>query len=209
MNTAIRWRIITLQVVMVVVLAFASGFALFQGAFVTGMVHDQLAAQSIYFPPQSAVVAGGALDPAEFSDISQYAGQQVDNGVKAKAYGNGFIGRHLQKVANGYTYATIGQLSAPINAELANTPKTDPNYAVLQGKLATISAQRDTLFKGEMLRATLLNAWGWDTMGIYVTYAGFFLMIAALVVLGALSYELLFVARRIENTATAMKPATA
>ena len=209
MNTAVRWRIITLQVAMVVVLAFSSGFALFEGSFVTGMVHDQLAAQQIYFPPQSAVVAGGALDPAEFSDITQYAGQQVDNGTKAQAYAQGFLGRHLQAIAGGKTYAQMGSLSAPISAQLAITPKTDPNYAVLQGQLATIAGQKASLFQGEMLRSTLLNAWGWSQLGLYTTFAGFFLMIVALGVLGALTFELLFAGRKIETTTRALKPVTA
>ena len=209
MNKAIKWRIVTLQAMLVAVLAFASGFALFEGAFVTGMVNDQLAAQKIFFPPQSTVVAGGALDPAEFGDITQYAGQQVDNGEKAKAYGNGFIGRHIAKVAGGLTYAQMGTLSGPVNAELATTAKTDPNYAVLQAKLATIAGQKTTLFTGEMLRGTLLNAWGWSQMGMYTTFAGLVLMGAALIVLGALVFELFFADRKLESTAKVLKQATA
>ena len=47
MKKDIRWRIVTLQSLLVVVLAAASGFALYEGSFVTGMVHDQLVAQKI------------------------------------------------------------------------------------------------------------------------------------------------------------------
>ena len=211
MNKSVRWRIITLQATMVAVLAFASGFALFEGGFVTGMVHDQLAAQQIFFPAQSAVVAGGALDPAEFGDITQYAGQQVDSGVKAQAYGNGFIGRHLAKIANGLTYSQVGALAGPVNAQLAATPKTDPNYPVLQAQLATIAGQKAALFQGEMLRSTLLNAWGWSQLGMFTTFAGYFLMLATLVVLGALAFELFFARRRenVDTTAKAFIPATA
>lgn len=104
MNSAIRWRIVTLQAILVVILAAASGFLLFEGSFVTSMVHDELASQQISFPPASEIKAGGALDPAEFpAEIRQYAGQPLDNGDKAKAYANDFIGKHLQGVAGGLT----------------------------------------------------------------------------------------------------------
>ncbi len=32
--------------------------------------------------------------------------------------------------------------------------------------------RKTTLFTGEMLRATLLDSWGWKTLGLYTTYAG-------------------------------------
>ena len=85
MNAAIRWRIVTLQAVMVVVLAAAGGFALYEGTFVTGMIHDELVSQQISFPGTDQIKAGGALDPAKFSaEIRNYAGQPVDNGDKAR-----------------------------------------------------------------------------------------------------------------------------
>src|SRR5438309_1559482 len=112
-NKQIRWRIISLQAMLVVILAAASGFLFFQGNFVTGMVHDQLVAQKIFFPGTDQIKAGGALDPAKFStEVTQYAGQQVDNGDKAKAYGQGFIGVHLQGVAGGKTYSEVSSANS-------------------------------------------------------------------------------------------------
>jgi hypothetical protein len=93
----------------------------------------------------------------------------------------------------------MGSKISAANAELAATPKTDPNYATAQSKVATLNGQRDTLFKGEMLRGTLLNSWGWWTVGSYTTFAGIGLMIAALGVLGALVFELLIAVRRPES----------
>ena len=61
MNKEIRWRILSLQAMLVVILAAASGFLFFQGNFVTGMVHDQLVAQKIFFPGTDQVKAGGDL----------------------------------------------------------------------------------------------------------------------------------------------------
>src|ERR1700730_2993485 len=132
-NKAIRWRIITLQSMLVVILAAASGFLFFQGNFVTGMVHDQLVAQQIYFPGTDQIKAGGALDPAKFSaEIRSYAGQQVDNGDKARVYGNDFIGVHLAGIAGGMTYSEVSSAASAANKQLAATPPTAPHYATPQ-----------------------------------------------------------------------------
>ncbi len=208
MNSAIRWRIISLQAIMVVVLAAASGFAFVEGTFVTGQVHDQLVAQQIFFPGADQIKAGGALDPAEFpQEIRDQAGNQVTDGNQARIYANDFIGKHLQGVAGGLTYAGVGTKVSQLNAQLATTPKDDPTYATIQKQITTLNAQRDVLFKGEMLRSTLLNAYGWWTIGVYTTYAAIGLMIAAIGVLGALVFELFVAARKPERIKVAQKVA--
>ena len=206
MNKAIRWRIISLQAMLVVILAASSGFLFFQGNFVTGMVHDQLVAQKIFFPGTDQVKAGGALDPAKFpAELTQYAGQQVDNGDKARVYAQDFIGEHLQGVAGGQTYSQVSSANSAVQKQLAATPTTDPNYATLQTQAATLAGQKTTLFMGEMLRGTLLNSWGWWTVGVYTAYAAVGLMIAALGVLGALVYELVIAGRKPETLKVAQK----
>jgi hypothetical protein len=186
-----RWRIITLQVVMVVVLAFITGFLYWGNQFTTGQVRDQLVAQQIYFPDKSQIKTGGALDPAEFpAEIRQYAGTQVDNGDKARVYANDFIGVHLTKVANGQTYAQV-------SSALQKDPKN-----------ATLAAQKTTLFQGEMLRSQLLQAYAWWTMGVYAGYAAVGTALATLAVFGALVFEI-FVALRRPVKVTARKEAIA
>lgn len=208
-NNAIRWRIISLQSVMVIVLAAAAGFAFYEGNFVTNMVREELTAQQISFPPASQVKTGGALDPAEFpQEIRDQAGNQVTTGDQAKIYANDFIGKHLAGVAKGQTYAQVSSLGQTISAQIAATPKTDPNYANLQAQLATVNGQKATLFQGEMLRSTLLNSYGWWTLGTYATYAGIGLLIAAIGVFGALVFELLIVGRKEESVRVA-KPVAA
>ena len=183
MTKGLRWRIVSLQVIVVLVLGFCAGFAFWSSSFINGMVHDELVAQKISFPPASEIKAGGALDPAEFSqEIRNYAGQQVDNGDKARVYANDFIGVHLTKVANGQTYS---QVSA---ASLA-----DP-------KNATLAAQANTLFKGETLRGLLLNAYGWSQVGLYAFFAAIGLTVAAIATLATLVFELLVAPRRVEAT---------
>jgi hypothetical protein len=204
-NKAIRWRIISLQAILVVVFAAASGFAFYEGTFVTNMIHDELVAQQIYFPGADQIKPGGALDPAKFSqEIRNYAGQQVDNGDKARVYANDFIGKHLDSVAGGKTYSQVSTQLITDNAKLATMQPTDPGYADLQKQINTESAQRTTLFQGDTLRSSLLNAYGWYTFGTYTIYAAVGLMLAALVVLGALVFELFF-AKKPETFKVAQK----
>jgi hypothetical protein len=186
-SKGLRWRIVSLQVIVVLVLGFCAGFLFWGSGFVNGMVHDQLVAQKISFPPASQIRAGGALDPAEFSaEIRNYAGQPVDNGDKARVYANDFIGIHLAKVANGQTYS---QVSAAAQANPTDT------------KLA---GQVNTLFKGETLRGLLLYAWGWSQVGLYALYAAIALTVATIAVFGTLVFELLMAPRR--ETATRRHP---
>src|SRR6202162_2355099 len=158
-NKAIRWRIVSLQAMLVIILMGASGFLFYEGSFVTGMVKDELTAQQVFFPGTDQIKAGGSLDPAEFSqEIRDQAGNQVTDGNQARIYANDFIGKHLTSVAGGLTYAGVGTKVSQLNAQLPATSKDDSNYAALQKQITTLNAQRDTLFKGETLRSILLNA---------------------------------------------------
>ena len=174
MTKGLRWRFITLMAALVIILGGASALLINEGTFVNNTIHDQLVAQNIYFPAASTEVPGGALDPAEFPDLQQYAGQQLDSGTKAKAYAEGFLGRHLTAVAGGKTYSQIDTKSGTA------------------ADIAKATAQKATLFQGETLKNMLLNAWGWSMLATYTTYGGYALLIAALVVLVALVYELFF-----------------
>lgn len=118
--------------------------------FATTTVRSELSAQKVYFPPKGSP----GLDPAQFPDLQQYAGQLVDNGPKAKAYANGFIARHLQKVAGGKTYAEVSALALK-----------DPTNQQLQ-------QQKATLFQGETLRGLLLgDGYAYWTFGMLAMYA--------------------------------------
>lgn len=168
MTTGLRRRVLILQVGLIGILSFVAGFLFWANSFSHNMVGDQLSAQQIFFPQAGSK----ALPASEFPDLQQYGGQQVVNGDQAKAYADGFIGRHLQGVANGQTYS---QVSA---AAIAN-----PSDQKLAG-------QKQTLFMGETLRGLLLNAYGWWQVGQYALYAAIGLVIAAGAVLLALVFEL-------------------
>ncbi|MBJ7601557.1 MAG: hypothetical protein DLM67_01605 [Candidatus Nephthysia bennettiae] len=97
MSKEVRFRIIALQAVMVLVFAFCAGFLYWGSGFVNGMIHDQLAAQQIYFPA-SGSASIKALPAADAAAVQAYAGQQVLTGDQAKVYANSFIGVHLNAV---------------------------------------------------------------------------------------------------------------
>ena len=129
-----------------VILAVAGGLLLWGSAYVHNTVTNQLAAQQIYFPSQSAFAhpkAGTEITPNMIPSVSQYAGQQLLTGQQAEAYADHFIAQHITDMAGGKTYS---QLSAESLAQ--------PNNTQLAGLVATV-------FKGETLRSMLLNAYGW------------------------------------------------
>jgi hypothetical protein len=149
-------------VMLTLVLLVAGGLLMWGYSFANSNVHDQLAAQQIYFPAKGS----DALKPAAIGPyLDQYAGQQLVNGAQAKAYADHFIAVHLSEVAGGKTYA---QVSAEAQA--------DPTNAALQ-------AQVNTLFKGETLRGMLLNAYAFWQIGQIALYAAIASFVAAAVML--------------------------
>jgi hypothetical protein len=171
MTSGLRWRIFVLQVGLIGILAFVSGFAFWASSFATSTVHDQLAAQQIYFPAAGSA-ALTALPKVDDIAMTQYAGQELLTGAQAQVYANNFINVHLGEIGAGKTYS---QLSAAAAAAPTNTK--------LAGEVATI-------FKGTTLRSMLLNAYGWSEIGMFAGYAAIGLAIAAVAVLGAFLFEI-------------------
>lgn len=159
---------ILLGVMATIALLGASALGWVGYRFATSEVRTELSEQKVYFPPKGSP----AFDPAEFPDIQKYAGQLVDNGPKAKAYANGFINRHLQKVAGGKTYAEVSTMALQ-----------DPTNTTLQ-------QQKAVLFQGETLRGLLLgDGYAYWTFGMIALYASLAalagaVVMAALVCLG-------------------------
>jgi hypothetical protein len=170
MNRALRFRIITLQVLLFLVFGFCAGCLCWGSSFVTGMIHDQLAAQKISFPARDSA-AIKALPAQDAAAMDRYAGQQLTTGDQAQVYADNFIAVHLTEVAGGETYSQV-----------STAAQADPQNAKL-------AAQANTLFKGEMLRSTLLNAWGWSQVGMYALFAAIGLTVATAAVLVALVLE--------------------
>jgi len=112
---------------------------------------DEAAASSWYEEKQSACVV-------------KYAGEPLNTGKQAECYANDYIGLHVKAVADGQTYADLGtpqrELAAKVDAADAST------RPALAAQLATITEQRDTLFKGETLRGLLLTSYGFSVFGV-------------------------------------------
>lgn len=152
-----------LSVIAAVLLISLGSMALWAHNFTGNMVKSELAAQKIYFPEKGSP----ALDPKEFPELQKYAGQLVDTPEEAKAYANGYIGRHLEKTAGGKVYA-----------EISAEARKDPTNVTLQ-------KQKETLFQGETLRGILLGTgYGFGTMGKIAGIAAYTMFTGALLLLG-------------------------
>jgi hypothetical protein len=171
MTKGLRWRIFVLQIGLIGILGFVTGFAFWASSFATSQVRDQLTAQQIFFPAAGSK-AITSLPAADATAMTVYAGQQLTDGVQAQTYANHFIGVHLSEIAGGKTYA---QVSAAAQA--------DPTNAKLAGQV-------QTLFRGETLRGLLLNSYGWWQVGTYALYAAIGLLVAAVVVFLAFLFEI-------------------
>ncbi len=148
--------------VVAVVLIVLGGLAVFGGNFGRQNVTDRLAPERVFFAPLSA------MSPQEKASVGDFAGQQVTTGPQAEAFSR-YIAGHLEFINDGKTYA---ETSAAARVE-----GLDPKVA------ADLSAKADTLFKGEMLRSTMLNAYGWWTVATIALFAGYVMIGAGLILL--------------------------
>ena len=154
------------------VLLAAAGGLFYAHGFVHGEVHDQLAAEKISFPAAGSKSLA-ALPAADQTVVAQYAGQQLTTGAQAEVFADHYIAVHLQKIGGDKTYS-----------ELSAESIANPTDAVLKAKV-------DAVFRGEMLRAALLNAYAFDTMALVAYYAAFGALgaAAALLILAALGFR--------------------
>ena len=160
------------------ILIVAGGLLTWAHTFVSDEVHNQLAAQKVYFPTTS----DPELKLPAFAAVRQYAGQQLLTGDQAEVYADHFIANHLKAIGGGQTYA-----------QLSSKALASPNDTKLQGQVAT-------MFKGETLRGLLLNAYAFGKMGYIAGIAAIaaFGSAVMMLILGGLG---LWHARRVPPTA--------
>ena len=171
--------------VVTVVMFVAGGLLMWGSNFASDYVYDELSSQNISFPDAESLNGEGR------ADLVKYAGEQVTTGPQAEAYAS-FINGHLEGIADGQTYADLGTVERAAKAAVTEAVDNgQPQTAVeeLQNKADGVTAQRDSLFRGETLRGLLLTAFAWSTVGMIAGYAaiGAFIaaaMMAVLVVLG-------------------------
>ena len=73
--------------VIAVVLLAVGGLMVWGHVYIDHQVHNQLAAQKIFFPPKGSP----AIAAAPFAAMGKYAGQQLTTGAQAETYANHFI----------------------------------------------------------------------------------------------------------------------
>ena len=164
-----------------VVLLVAGGLLTWGSRFADDYVGRELSSQNITFPDAAALEEEGR------TDLLDHAGQQVTTGAEAEAYAS-YIGGHLEDIAGGATYADLGTTQRAASAavqEAIDAGESQSTIDELQAEVDTITAQRDSLFRGETLRGLLLSTFAWSTIGTIAGIAAIaaFVAAAAMVVL--------------------------
>ena len=141
---------------LVVGLLAAGGLLMWGYSFANSSVHDQLAAQQIYFPPSSVWAHAtknnsGEIQARMIPYLKQYSGQQLLTGQQAEAYANHFIAYHLDNMPYHGVYSKVSA------ANMAATPGSTQQK--------TLSALATTSFQGTTLRGLLLEAFAFWTIG--------------------------------------------
>jgi hypothetical protein len=147
--------------------------AIFGGLFALDNVRDRLEPQNISFG------AASEMTPEERAEVGEFAGQKVDTGPEAEAYSR-YIGLHLAEISGGKSYAELGGPLFALEAQIEEATAAGEDTTAMEEELAGLQGQRDTVFKGETLRAILLNAYGWWTVGQITLYVGIGAVIAGL-----------------------------
>jgi hypothetical protein len=145
--------------------------------FASNYVTTQLSEQNITFKTADQLTD----EEKKSACLVQYAGQKLTTGKQAECYANDFIGLHVKSIAGGKTYADLGAPQSQLQQQVAAAQKSnDPNLPDLQKQLATVTAQRETLFKGETLRGLLLTSYGFSVFGEKAGQAALVSYLAAL-----------------------------
>jgi hypothetical protein len=171
-------------VVAMVAFLIAGGLLTWGYRFSDDYVSNELSSQNITFPTAEALEGQGREDLVKFAD------NRLDTGAEAEAYAS-YIDGHLEGIADGATYAELGAPeTAAKDAVTAAIDAGSPQAEIdeLQATADEVSAQRNSLFKGETLRGLLLSAYAWSTVGTIAGIAaiGAFLAAGVMAVLVAL-----------------------
>ena len=158
-------------------------------SFASEAVSSQLEAQEITFP----AVTG---NPDESADITKFFADNGDlilsNAAQAQMYADHYLGFHLSKMP---TYAAASAANRAASAAIA----TNPNDPTLKAEAASKLAMVDTVFKGTMLRGTLLTAYAFGTLGSIAAIAALVSLAGALVMLFLSILGLLHIRRTPED----------
>jgi hypothetical protein len=163
-------------------LLLVAGIVLTSNAnFANSYVRDQLSAQNISFKTADTLTAEEKARPC----LVEFAGQKLTTGKQAECYANDFIGLHLESTAGGKTYAELGVPQTQLRTQVAEAQKAGNTEQVtaLQKQLTEVTAQRETVFKGETLRGLLLTSFGFSEFGRKAEQAALVVFFAAALML--------------------------
>ena len=136
--------------------------------FAKNYVHDQMVQQQITF------TAADKLSEEEKTRacLVEYAGQLMTTGKQAEGYANNYIGLHLANMGAGTPYAgmsysALGGAQNELKAQITAATEAGDTAKVteLNATLTKVNGQRETVFKGEMLRGVLLTSYGFSELG--------------------------------------------
>lgn len=190
--------------------AFAGGQ--FASSFVGSQLKDQgitfPAAEAI---EAQSVDNGGSLTADDVEAMKKYAGEQMSTGAQAKVWADNYIAAHMRGSAQGAgvpddkaTFNGIGEYAEEVQAQLAEEIKADNPQAseaqvsdLVAAEISNPESEYDkaqqvsqlnglksgTFFQGNMLRGTLLSAYGWGLIGTIARIAGVGLAVIGVVLL--------------------------
>lgn len=141
------------------------------GLYVRDNVQSQLTAQEITFAPK-----GSEGLPA---DIQSYGGTQVVNGSQAKVFADDYIAEHISGTLAGAAADDPRLEGVSTYSQISSVSRANPGDQKLEGLV-------ETVFRGEMLRGSLLGAWGWWTFATIMLWSGVGLLGYAFIVGGGL-----------------------
>ncbi len=132
--------------------------------FAKTYVTDQLSQQNISFKTVDKLTDEEKAKPC----LVEYAGQPLTTGKQAECYANEFIGLHLKSSAGGKTYAEIGDRPERAARPGRRSPEGRRRQPAptCRSSSTDVTAQRETLFKGETLRGLLLTSYGFSVFGV-------------------------------------------
>jgi hypothetical protein len=174
-----------------VFLLIAAGLLNWGANFASSAVSSQLEAQEITFP----AVTGNADETADITKFFADNGDKVLSDAKqAQMYADHYLGFHLSKMP---TYAAASAANRAAGAAVA----ANPNDPALKVEAAAKAGMVETVFKGTMLRGTLLTAYAFGTLGSIAGISALVALVGSLVMLFLSILGLLHI-RRVPEDAT-------
>jgi hypothetical protein len=174
-----------------VFLLIAAGLLNWGASFAADSVASQLEAQEITIP----AATGNAEESADVTEFFAANGDKIlSNAKQAQMYADHYLGFHLSSMP---TYAAASAANRAARAALAE----NPNDEALKADAGAKSAMVETVFKGTVLRGTLLTTYAFGTLGSIAGIATFVALAGSLVMLLLSVLGLLHI-RRVPEDAT-------